>query len=247
MGIDTTYGQVIHLPEGRGPSSPEAAVPVPRPGRASLQEALPERASDAAALAFVLAALPPGPGPVLWVQDRVSRQEAGRLYLPGRGKSGLPGGVIAVRVNHPRDALWALEEGATCAGLSAVVGEIDGAAGVLDFTATKRLALRAEASGVPVWLIRRGGGRGLSAARERWEIAALPSLPHPHDPAAPGAPRWRADLFRARGRPPGLWVAQDDPHGGLRLSAMAAPEPDIRPGARRPAPSASAPRIALPA
>ena len=47
-----------------------------------------------------------------------------------------------------------MEQGAGCAGLSAVVGEIHGAPAVLDFTATKRLALRAEASGVPVWPIR---------------------------------------------------------------------------------------------
>ena len=209
MGIDPTYGQVINLPRATPPAA--GPLPPPRPGRASLQEALPARASDAAALGFVLSALPPGPRPVLWVQDRVSRLEAGRLYLPGRGKPRLSGPVIAVRVNHPREALWALEEGAACAGLAAVVGDIDGAAGVLDFTATKRLALRAELSGVPVWLIRRGGDRSLSAARERWQITALPSSANPHDPSAPGLPRWRAELFRARGRPPGIWVASHDP------------------------------------
>ena len=114
-------------------------------------------------------------------------------------------------VNHPRDVLWTMEEGAACAGLSAVIGEVHGGPEVLDFTATKRLSLRAEASNVPLYLIRSGDPGGLSAARMRWRISSLPSQAHPYDAQAPGAARWDLELFRARGHAPGRWVAAHDP------------------------------------
>ncbi len=196
-------------------ASPSPSAP-PRPGRAALHEAQAPRPLDASATAFVLAALSDlmaeTGAPILWVQDRLSRREGGRLYLPGAGKPMPRAPILRIEVSHPRDVLWAMEEGATCPGLAAVVGEIHGDPAVLSFTATKRLALRAEASGVAVWLIRSGGGSGLSAARERWRIGARPSAAHPFDPGAPGAPVWDAELLRARGRPPGRWEARHEPH-----------------------------------
>ncbi|MEQ6249211.1 hypothetical protein ABMC89_10015 [Sulfitobacter sp. HNIBRBA3233] len=182
-------------------------VPGPAAGQAVLKDALSAQPFDAAVTGFVLACLPRSKAPVLWVSDRKSRQENGRLY--GAALKGVT--LLRVEVSHPRDVLWAMEEGAACAGLCAVVGEVHGAPPVLDFTATKRLALRSEASGVPVWMIRSGVAEGLSAARERWRIGSVPSMPHPHDPRAPGAPLWEAELFRARGRAPGTWIAAHDP------------------------------------
>ena len=178
------------------------------PGRAMLSEVFALTPGDGAASGFVLAQLPRGPAPLLWVQDRVSRQEAGRPYLPGLG---LPGPILRVDVARAADVLSAAEDGLHCTALSAVVAEIWGDPPALSFTASKRLALRAEASGLPCWLIRRGASPDLSAARERWRVVSLPSAPHPDDPAAPGAPRWRAELFRARDRRPGTWVMCYDP------------------------------------
>lgn len=204
MGFDSISSQVIHLPRQASLSS----VAPPQPGQSALQEALCAHPADPSATGFVLASLRDAKRPVLWVQDRGSLRENGRLSITGAQR--LFGGnpVLCVHVNHPRDVLWTMEEGAACAGLAAVVGEIYGAPAVLDFTATKRLALRAQKSGVPVWLIRSGDPGGLSAARERWRLGALPSSAHPYDPRAPGAPLWDADLFRASGRAPGRWVAQ---------------------------------------
>ena len=104
----------------------------------------------------MLSALGHGQRPVLWVQDRASRRENGRLYGAGLRGMRFEGAILRVEVGHPRDVLWAMEEGAATGDVSAVVGEIHGAPRVLDFTATQRLVLRAEASGVPVWLIRSG-------------------------------------------------------------------------------------------
>ena len=59
--------------------------------------------------------------------------------------------------------------------------------------------------GKPCWLVRLGGTANLSGARMRWRIASGPSLANPFDPRAPGASGWDAELFRARGHPPGRW------------------------------------------
>ncbi|MCB2052505.1 MAG: hypothetical protein KDE63_13865, partial [Novosphingobium sp.] len=118
--------------------------------------------------------------------------------------------MIHVYVSSPADVLWAMEEGLSCKALSGVIGEIWGDPPVLNFTATKRLAMRAEANNLPCWLVRRAASPNLSAARDRWRIASLPSQPHPHDPQAPGAPRWQAELFRSRTKPTGTWVASYD-------------------------------------
>ena len=134
-------------------------------------------------------------------------KETGRPYLPGltSGPS-----ILHVAVSRPVDVLWALEEGLRCKTLSAVIGEVWGEHAAVSLTATKRLAMRAETSDVPCWLIRRATAPDLSAARDRWRVTSLPSTGHPHDPQAPGNPRWHVELFRSRHARPGEWVATHD-------------------------------------
>jgi len=138
--------------------------------------------------------------PLLWVQERMAVLESGRIYPPGLGTD-----LVHVEARDARDALWAMEEGVRCAALSAVIGELSGDPAALDFTATRRLAVASERSGVPCWLVRLGGTANLSGARMRWRIASAPSLLNPLDARAPGLPAWDAELFRARGAPPGRW------------------------------------------
>ncbi len=199
-------GLSLYLPEVKhaAANTPDHA-PIEQ---AALTDLLPSRPFDPAATAFALTSLPRDrEGPVLWVQDRGSRQENGQVYMPSITAFGPKRPVLQIMVNHPRDVLWAMEEGAACSALSAVIGEVYGAPKVLSFTATKRLALRSEASGVPVFMIRAGDPGGLSAARARWRVGSLPSEANPDNLQAPGAARWDAELFRARGRAPGRWVA----------------------------------------
>ena len=189
--------------------------------QATLAEIFPDTSVDAAAVGFALAHLKPGHGPILWLQDRQSRQETGRPYLAGMG---VTLDLLYLDLNRPADVLWAMEEGLRCPSLGGVVAEVWGNPTVLDFTATKRLALRSEAHNVPAWLIRRGAVADLSAARERWRIASLPSATVPDDMRAPGAPLWRADLFRARWRTPGQWVARYDKDGLVMEHGMDMPD-----------------------
>jgi protein ImuA len=184
----------------------------------TLSEAFPSHPTDASAVGFALSRLPRTNAPILWVQDRLSRKEAGRPALAGIGAD-RP--VIMVDLSRATDVLWAMEDGLRCRALGAVIGEIWGDPPSLDFTATKRLAIRAEAADVACWLIRRAASPDLSAARDRWRIASLPSAPHPHEPQAPGAPRWALNLFRSRRAKPGQWVATYD--GSADRVYLAAP------------------------
>jgi protein ImuA len=154
--------------------------------------------------------------PLLWVQDRMAILDSGRIHPPGLPTQNL----IHVETRDAKDALWAMEEGVRCSGLSAVIGEIRGDPRALDFTATRRLAVASERSQVPCWLVRLGGTANLSGARMRWRIASTPSLPNLLDPRAPGVAAWDAELFRARGAPPGRWTVAHEA-GAFHLVAGA--------------------------
>ena len=175
----------------------------------TLSEVFAVHPRDGGWAGFVLAQADPA-RPVLWVQERMAILEAGRVYPPGIGG----GELIHVEARDSRSALWAMEEGLRCAGLSAVIGELWGDPAALDFTATRRLAVAAERSGVAAFLIRLGGHANLSGARMRWRVASRPSLAHPLDARAPGASAWDAELFRARGAAPGRWSLADEPQAG---------------------------------
>ncbi len=189
---------------------------LPVPDRPTLSELFAASPRDGGATGFLLSQLP-REKPWLWVQERMAILEGGRIYPPGLPVSDL----IHVEARDARAALWAMEEGLRCSALGAVIGELWGDPAALDFTATRRLAVAAEAHGVAAWLLRLGGTANLSGARMRWRVASGPSLPHPLDPKAPGAAAWQAELFRARGFVPGRWSVSDEPADPVDLAAGA--------------------------
>lgn len=173
------------------------------------------RFDDGAATGFVLALLARLLGaarpeqPVLWCGRRIE------LHGPGLAASGLdPGRFLLAEAARPADLLWAMEEGLRCAGLAAVVGEIDR----LDLTAARRLQLAAEAGGVTGLVLRRSDAAetGASAATTRWRISAAPSS----GMGAGAAARWRVELLRCRGGRPHDWhVEWCDETGDFALAA----------------------------
>ncbi len=118
--------------------------------------------------------------------------------------------ILRVHLSDPAGVLQAMEDGLNCTSLGAVIGEIWAEPSVLDFTSTKRLALRSEANAIPCWLLRRAASPDLSAARNRWRVASLPSETNPDDWRSPGDPRWQIELFKSRQANPGKWVATYD-------------------------------------
>ena len=123
------------------------------------------------------------------------------------------------------ELLLAMEEGLRHVGLAGVVGEIEG---TLTLTASRRLQLAAEKSGVTAFAIRRPRRPDMAeldapiAAETRWRIAALPSPPALA--AAPGTPglartRWQLDLVRCRGGEPRTWIVEaPDAQGRIGLA-----------------------------
>jgi len=188
---------------------------MPAPLSPTLSELFAAHPRDGGWAGFLLAQLGTDK-PLLWVQDRMAILESGRIHPPGLPTQDL----IHVETRDARDALWAMEEGVRCSALSAVIGEIWGDPRALDFTATRRLAVASERSGTPCCLVRLGGTANLSGARMRWRIASAPSLLNSLDPRAPGLPAWDAELFRARGMPPGRWSVA---HETDRFHLVAAP------------------------
>jgi protein ImuA len=173
---------------------------LPAPSSPTLSELFAEHPRDGGWTGFVLAQVDHSK-PMLWVQDRMAILESGRVHPPGLPSQNL----IHVEARDARDVLWAMEEGVRCSALSCVIGELWGDPRALDFTATRRLAVASEKSRTPCWLVRLGGTANLSGARMRWRIASAPSLANDLDPKAPGLAAWDAELFRARGMPPGRW------------------------------------------
>jgi protein ImuA len=162
-------------------------------------------------------------GPVLWCLTRRD------LFAPGLLRAGLhPDRVIYVETAHDRDVLPLVEEGLHEKGLGAVVGEVTR----LGLTASRRLQLAAEASGVTTLLLRRWWTvaekdltRLPTAASTRWRIAPVESelLPAP----GLGRARWQVDLVRCRGAEPRSWILEAcDAKGRLAVPADLADRPD---------------------
>ena len=195
-GDGSRAAKISQLPSGLG-----ERWRLPTPPSPTLAELFAASPRDGGWAGFLLAHVGTDK-PLLWVQERMAILESGRIHPPGLPTQDL----IHVEARDARDALWAMEEGVRCPALSCVIGEVWGEPKVLDFTATRRLAVASERSGVPCWLVRLGGMANLSGARMRWRLASAPSLLNSLDGRAPGLPAWDAELFRARGSPPGQWT-----------------------------------------
>ncbi|TQI76617.1 protein ImuA [Bosea sp. AK1] len=135
---------------------------------------------------------------ILWARQDFVDAEAGRLHAPGLNEFGLdPSRLLLVRARDGEGVLRAGAEAARCAALGAVLIEPWGEPRPFDLTASRRLALAAEASGVPVLLLRVAATEAPSAARTRWQVRALAS--RALEANAPGAPAFALRLLRQRG------------------------------------------------
>lgn len=137
---------------------------------------------------------------VLHLGLRAEGQETGLIYGVGLASSGFdPAQVIFGRLAKISDVLWAVEEAVACAGVAAVIADIYAHHKVLDFTVSRRLHLRTQASGASVFMLRYGAGREVSAAACRWHVTPYASQPAPYDIQAPGMARFNVTLEKAHG------------------------------------------------
>ena len=146
------------------------------------------------------------PGPLLWLHHRDG--DPLPLYGPGLTAFGLdPSRIRLVTVNTEHDLLWAMEEALACSYLAGVIGVL-WTEKLYDFTTSRRLLIRTQASGVTAWVIRSHKANGSTAAQTRWRISSAPSTPTPnrtHFMPGLGQAKWRMDLVRHRKGTPKHW------------------------------------------
>ena len=142
-------------------------------------------------------------GSIMWLRSGPAVHATGVLQangwaeLGGRSDDAVVG-VVSGTVMLLRAAVDALR----CPALGAVIVEGWGPMPELDLTASRRLALAAGKSGVPLFLLRGNARPKPSAAQTRWEVAAAPSRALPGN--APGRPTFDITLLRQRSGPCGL-------------------------------------------
>lgn len=127
------------------------------------------------------------------------------IFPPALTSFGIsPEKMIFIYLKKEKEILWVMEEALKCAGLAAVVGEVD----ALSFTTSRRLQLAVEKSEVTGFVIRNNaGGLNTNACVTRWKITSLPSDLAGDMPGV-GFPRWNAELLKVRNGRPGNWQVE---------------------------------------
>lgn len=175
--------------------------------RGQLHEVFATDARDAAAGAGFAAMLSQRIGGALvWLRiGDADRCGGAMLYPPGLREVGIdPESVLLVLTPDAESLLRAAGEVVRCSAVGAAVIELWRDPQRIDLTASRRLVLAAEASGVTPLLLRIAAEPAPSAAQTRWGVRAAPSSPLPGDPTgAPGLPAFEIELLRQRGGPAG--------------------------------------------
>ncbi len=170
----------------------------------------------AAAVLFAAGIAARSHGKVLWCMARPD------LFAPALSQAGLAAErVVYVECRDEKSLLACFEEALRHPGLGAAIGETSR----LSMTASRRLQLAAETSGVIGLAVCRWERkaeaeecRTSSAAVTRWRVSALPSAPLPVPGV--GRPRWHLELIRSRAGESAEFVVEScDEQGRLTLSS----------------------------
>src|ERR1700716_2952375 len=189
---------------------------------AAVHEVFAEGRQSATATGFIagLAGRVAARRPLVWVRQDFSEIESGALSMSGLAELGLdPRLVVTVRAADVEAALRTAADALACDALGGVVLEVWGEARQLDLTASRKLTLAAQASGVTGLLLRIAAEPSPSTAETRWIVRAAHSPPAaPLMPTAPllpaaswsawGAPMFDAQLVRNRHGSVGRWIME---------------------------------------
>ena len=186
--VDLGWGEVEH-------AFPNSTFPL-SPVHEFLHDGPESAAATSGFISCLLSTLMRKRGACLWISS--SRM----LFPPALKFFGIePDQIIFVDLRKEKDVLWALEEGLKCNALAAVIGEVKD----IGFTASRRLQLAVESSGVTGFLIRQSTPSTKTIASvSRWRIQSLPSELDEGMPGV-GFPRWNVELSKVRNGRPGIW------------------------------------------
>lgn len=173
--------------------------------RARLHELYPAGGDDiaaAAGFALMLALRADGrTGPFVWIAEDRLEKRFGRLHAPGAAELGAdPARLLFVDAPDEKGLLKIAADVVRSPAAGVAVIAPAGPAPAFDLTATRRLTLFAERSGVTAILLRACAPQAASAAATRWRVRAAPSTPLEAD--APGHTALSIELERQRGGAP---------------------------------------------
>lgn len=198
-------------------------------------------AADAGAASGFVAALTAGMGQergsVLWLRSRHAVQLNGHFQANGWAElGGAPGDGLLGIVPDTMTLLRTAADALRCPAVGVVVVEGWGTMREFNLTASRRLALAAERSGVPLLLLRLDAMPVPSAAQTRWQVAAAPS--HALPGQAPGRPTFDISLLRQKSGPCGLawqveWNRDQRKFRDATLSGAVVSVPANRPSSDR--------------
>ena len=197
----------------------------------------PDDAASAAGFAALLALrAATSDAPILWLRTDEAERRGGRIYAPGLAElGGDPDALVLALAPDLKALLRGAADAARSAGLGALIVECWGKCPSLDLTASRRLALAAEQSGVTLLMLRPEAEPSPSAADTRWTVSAGPS--QALEANAPGAPIFEIELLRRRAGPSGMrWCLEWD-RDRLSFRDPALPGAVVPLPAGRPAPT----------
>ena len=153
-----------------------------------------------------------GKKPLFWIRTDYAAMEYGALSATGFLElGGDPEKLFLLRAANNEDALSAAADILACPHMGAVVLELEGKAPALDLSASRRLGLIAEESGVTLFILREGADARPSAAATRWQVRSLNARSDDDDW---GSPRYLAQLTRHRLGGLGEWIMEWNPQDG---------------------------------
>jgi protein ImuA len=176
--------------------------------------------------------------PIFWLRTDQAARLGGMFHAPGLIElGGDPDALVLGQAPDTKALLRVAADAVRCPGLGALIVEGRGKCLELDLTASRRLALAAEQSGVTLFLLRLEAEPVPSAADTRWAISAVPS--QALEANAPGAPTFEIELLRRRSGPAGMrwrleWNRDRLQFTEPPLPGAVVPLPSRRPAAAQP-------------
>ncbi|WP_033920780.1 ImuA family protein [Sphingomonas sp. 37zxx] len=149
-------------------------------------------------------------GGIVWLREETADRQGGQLHAAGLVEIGIdPDRLILGLLPDPLAVLRAAADVVRCPDVGIALIELWRDPRRLDLTASRRLALAAEESGVTAIILRIAAEPSPSAAQTRWAVRAAASVPLAAD--APGHPALEVELLRQRGRAQsGVWRVEWD-------------------------------------
>ncbi|MGI2035962.1 ImuA family protein [Rhizobium panacihumi] len=160
---------------------------LPLDGLAEIRTSAMKDAGAASGFALAVSALlqnqGEGPGqsmtcglPILWIADRLAVLETGMPYALGLLDFGIkPETFLHARPRRLEDALWLAEAAAASGAFAITVLEVCGNLKHFGLTESRRLSLRAKASGRPLFVLRQAGEEEASSADFRFLVETAPA------------------------------------------------------------------------